>query len=143
MGTASGCMQGPCHLLILLLIASLVHKARANHCAAGCGYTFTPPPGTSPADHEANAEQPCDCCFYDNAPLEAYTARDWYNRVPDNPARHEWYMDRNEFEPIVGESTLIAGVLYTLSDDILKMTVFFPPLVRRLIVLLFECALNI
>ena len=32
------------------------------------------------------------------------------------------------FEPIVNDTTAIAGVLYTFSESVLKMSVFFPPL---------------
>jgi hypothetical protein len=71
----------------------------------------------------------CDCC-YENLAVEPLTARDWanYSGLAVDETRHEWFRKRLPFEPIVGDDTLIAGVLYTLSKSTLKMTVMFPPL---------------
>ena len=42
--------------------------------------------------------------------------------------RYDWFLNRKPFEPIVNDTTAIAGVLYTFSESVLKMSVFFPPL---------------
>ncbi|GFH61962.1 hypothetical protein CTEN210_18438 [Chaetoceros tenuissimus] len=42
--------------------------------------------------------------------------------------RYDWFLTRKPFEPIVNDTTAIAGVLYTFSESVLKMSVFFPPL---------------
>lgn len=45
--------------------------------------------------------------------------------------RRRWYLNRGPFEPIVGDSNLIAGVLFTISEGKLKLSVYFPPLHPR------------
>ena len=42
--------------------------------------------------------------------------------------RYDWFLTRKPFGPIVHDTTAIAGVLYTFSESVLKMSVFFPPL---------------
>jgi PhoD-like phosphatase len=70
-----------------------------------------------------------DACFRNYSELESLTGREWYNETLDSKAyRHGWWRSRRPFEPILGESTLIAGVVYTHSKSTLKMTVLFPPL---------------
>jgi PhoD-like phosphatase len=77
----------------------------------------------------ALASKADDACFRNNSELESLTGHEWYNRTLDSKAyRHGWWRTRHPFEPIVGESTLIAGVVYTHSKSTLKMTVLFPPL---------------
>lgn len=77
---------------------------------------------------EASSSAACNCC-YENLELEPLTARNWMsNEIHVDEKRHEWFHKRMPFEPIVGDDTLIAGTLYTISERTLKMTIVFPPL---------------
>jgi hypothetical protein len=69
-----------------------------------------------------------ESCFQDYT-HESLTGPGWYDqRLEQADERHSWWQTRQLFEPIVGESTAIAGVLYSHSKSTLKMTVLFPPL---------------
>jgi hypothetical protein len=60
---------------------------------------------------------------------EIISTRDWTNnQLHVDQDRHGWFLNRQPNEPIVGDDTVIAGVLYTFSEDVLKLTVLFPPL---------------
>ena len=64
---------------------------------------------------------------------EAFSLVDWAtNQVPsfvtDDYDRHKWFHARKPFEPIVGDSTVIAGVLFTFTKSKLKLSAIFPPL---------------
>jgi hypothetical protein len=75
-------------------------------------------------------------CFAKYPLHESFSSGSWWNKtnvsysvlLPDDPMRYAWFRDRKPFEPIVGDETIIAGVIYTLSAGLLKMTVLFPPL---------------
>ena len=73
-------------------------------------------------------------CFL-STDLEPVTARDWWNSsvlpvpFPDRQGdRINWIRDRQPTRPMVGDDTMIVGVLYTFDASILKMNIFFPPL---------------
>lgn len=67
--------------------------------------------------------QPSDCSF------EALTSPNWMNNTEDLiPERHAWFYNRKLFAPIVNDTNIIAGVLYTYSQQVFKMSVIFPPL---------------
>jgi len=58
-------------------------------------------------------------------------ANDWMtNTIKLDLKRHGWFYNREPFQPIVGDEqgNLIAGVLFTNSKEVFKMTVIFPPL---------------
>ena len=67
---------------------------------------------------------------------ETLVKHDWsmveHSRIENNPGpkdgRFDWFLTRKPFEPFVNDTTVIAGVLYTFSDSVLKISVFFPPL---------------
>ena len=44
--------------------------------------------------------------------------------------RYQWIRSRQPYEPLQGDTTMIAGVLFTLSDSTLKMSALFPPLYK-------------
>lgn len=75
-------------------------------------------------------------CYANHAHLEYMTAGDWWlnTRVPramntaEQRARFQWIQSRQPFQPIHGDATIIAGVIYTLHKGILRMTILFPPL---------------
>lgn len=63
---------------------------------------------------------------------EIMTSRTWYeNTLWIDRDRHSWFRKRQPFEPIVGDTTVIAGILYSFSHEKLKLSVFFPPLYPR------------
>jgi len=75
----------------------------------------------------------CDCCYESlERGQEGYTARDWWANDVEyelvGEERASWIRTRKQNEPIVGEQTLIAASLYTISKETLKMTALFPPL---------------
>ena len=80
-----------------------------------------------------------DKCYMENIEedyRETLVKYDWsmveHSRIENNPGpkdgRFDWFLTRKPFEPIVNDTTVIAGVLYTFSDSVLKISVFFPPL---------------
>jgi hypothetical protein len=61
--------------------------------------------------------------------FEPLTNPDWtINTQNLDLERHGWWYSRQPFQPIVGDVNLIAGVLYSYSREVFKMTVIFPPL---------------
>jgi hypothetical protein len=71
------------------------------------------------------AETNSTSCSYE--PLTR--AVDWFNNTEQlDPDRHRWFYERQPFGPIVDDTNIIAGVLFTYSKEILKMSVLFPPL---------------
>jgi hypothetical protein len=54
----------------------------------------------------------------------------WTNEKHIDSERHGWFRYRQPFQPILDspEQTMIAGAIYTHSEETLKMTVLFPPL---------------
>ena len=76
-------------------------------------------------------------CYKEKVPAtrESLVGISWTsNPIPtDKPlshdsTRYQWIHSRKPYEPINAETTIIAGVLFTLSDFTLKMSVLFPPL---------------
>jgi len=76
-------------------------------------------------------------CYKDKVPAtqESLVGISWTsNQIPaadplgHNSTRYQWIHSRKPYEPINAETTVIAGVLFTLSDFTLKMSVLFPPL---------------
>jgi len=76
---------------------------------------------------------------YKNIPAtrESLVGISWFwafNPIPTakppshDSTRYQWIHSRKPYEPINAETTVIAGVLFTLSDFTLKMSVLFPPL---------------
>lgn len=82
------------------------------------------------------SSDPTTECYAQYPQLEYMTALQWWKNQelpkrhisPDEDDRYDWFQDRQPFQPIVGEETVIAGVLYTLHDETLKMTALFPPM---------------
>ena len=75
-------------------------------------------------------------CYASFPHLEYMTSNKWWNnsKPPTSQnlvtelSRFQWIQARQPFEPIFGDDTTVAGVVYTLSNETLKMTVLFPPL---------------
>ncbi|GKZ00755.1 hypothetical protein MPSEU_001027300 [Mayamaea pseudoterrestris] len=81
--------------------------------------------GTDEALHEC----------YQSTDLEPVTSREWRDTsvlpkpFPDSSGnRIDWIRSRSPMQPIAGDDTIIAGVLYTLDATTLKMNIFFAPL---------------
>ena len=109
-------------LLLLFLVTQAIFAGRTS-CQQVCAHSIF---RSSDAEDEASF---CNCCYEKLVDMETLTARDWWrNTRAVDQDRHAWFRNRLVHNPIVGEDTIVAGVLYTFSARTLKMTIMFPPL---------------
>jgi hypothetical protein len=72
-----------------------------------------------------------DACYQSlDRSYESYTTLNWWNSEPTQKYKEptSFFKSRLQYGPLKDSTTVIAGVLFTLSNHTLKMTVLFPPL---------------
>ena len=108
-------------ILLLLLVSPAIIAIEPINCKQVCAHSIF-----RSSDAEGSS---CNCCYEKLQDVESLTARQWWlNPRAVNKERNAWFRNRLVHDPIVGEDTIVAGVLYTFSKSTLKMTIFFPPL---------------
>ena len=67
-------------------------------------------------------------CYRNSPDDQQLTSGQWWQTSSRHEIRHKWVQKRLPYEPIVNSNTLIVGVLYSFSGNIIKLSAYFPPL---------------
>ncbi|GKY95923.1 hypothetical protein MPSEU_000552900 [Mayamaea pseudoterrestris] len=134
------CKSSGSPVLILAVIALFIIVCLATYIGVTHNSSSNNNKSIEPAQPQPSrsfsAPPPADDCYDLHPQLESMTAREWWtsdgyahgNAETSESSRYEWFRARQPMAPIYGDTTMIAGVLFTLSQGTLKLTVLFPPL---------------